>query len=178
MRIDDALANAGGTKTAGLDVAARYNLPTAAAGQFNFTVDGTFLQYYRLRQADGSIISGRGNYDLGVLPAFKGNASVSWLMNGVGAGLSGRYIGAFKECESTVCSFDSVGARRVDQYLTADGYVSYSLKSMAGNTSVAVGVQNIFDTQPPKIYTAANYSADPDYQYAGRFFYGRLTQSF
>ncbi len=179
IRIDDALSNAGGSKTAGLDMAARYNLQTGVAGQFTFVVDGTLLQYYRLTQADGTVISGKSNYDLGILPAFKGNAGVIWGMEGFGAGLSGRYIGSFKECESLVCSSDPVGARQVKSYLTADAYVSYNFKSSAGKTGLSVGMQNLLDTQPPPIYTAANYSADPSaYGYAGRFYYARVTQSF
>jgi iron complex outermembrane receptor protein len=179
LTIDDKRANAGATKTAGLDVSARYALPTSGAGRFNFLVDGTFIQVYDETQADLSVIKHKGNYDSGLLmPTFKGFGAVSWSMDGFGAGLSGRYFNSLKECESTVCSFDSTAARQVSSYFTADLYLSYMLKSVAGTTSMQVGVQNIADTQPPPIYTAANYSADPDYQYAGRFFYGRITQSF
>jgi outer membrane receptor protein involved in Fe transport len=77
-----------------------------------------------------------------------------------------------------VCSFDDTASRTVASYLTADLYLSYMLKSMAGTTSLTVGVQNVADTQPVFINNAANYSADPDYNFSGRFFYGRLAQTF
>jgi outer membrane receptor protein involved in Fe transport len=184
IRIDDRLANQGGTKTAGLDMAARYQLPTASLGQFGFMLDGTLLQQYDVTQSDLTVIKGKGRYDYGVLPAFKANAGINWAMSGLTAGVTSRYIGSYIECESTVCSFDDPTAtptplhRTVKAYVTADLNLGYSMKSSAGTTSVAVGIQNVGDTQPPWVFTAANYSADPDYNYVGRFYYGRLTQSF
>jgi len=179
LELDDKLDNIGSTKTSGLDLAIRYNLATAGLGQFGFIVDGTFLQYFDETQPDLRVIKHKGNYDAQLLmPTFKGNASINWSMAGFGAGVTGRYLNSLKECESTVCSFDDSASRTVESYLTADLYVSYMLKTMAGATSLAVGVQNVADTQPPFINSAANYSADPDYNFSGRFFYGRLAQTF
>jgi outer membrane receptor protein involved in Fe transport len=178
VRVDDPLWNAASTRTAGLDVSARYHLATGGLGQLTFLVDGTFLQYHRLTPPDGFTISGKGRYDLGVLPAFKGHGTIGWQLAGFGAGVTGRYVGSYVECASTVCSFDDSPRRAVSAWLSADLVLSYALRSAAGRTALAVGVQNVGDTQPPRVFTAHAYSADPSYGYAGRFFYGRVTQAF
>jgi iron complex outermembrane receptor protein len=179
VRVDDKAWNAGATRTAGLDVSARYGVSAGRAGRFDVLLDGTFLQYFDETLADLSVIEHRGNYDGQLLmPTFKGFGQVTWTMGGLGAGLTGRYLGSLKECENLACSFDDTNSHTVSAYLTADLYLSYLLRSVAGTTSLQVGVQNVADTQPPPIYTAASYSADPGYPYPGRFFYARLAHGF
>src|SRR5260370_10177637 len=87
---------------AGIDFAVRYALPTPA-GRFVFAFDGNWLAFYdsTLKLATGDqTIHGKGNYDLGALPAFKANAGVDWALGGIVAGAVGRYIGNFKECSN------------------------------------------------------------------------------
>src|SRR5260370_17438702 len=92
----------GEKNTAGIDFAVRYALPTPA-GRFVFAFDGNWLAFYdsTLKLATGDqTIHGKGNYDLGALPAFKANAGVDWALGGIVAGVVGRYIGNFKECSN------------------------------------------------------------------------------
>jgi outer membrane receptor protein involved in Fe transport len=75
-----------------------------------------------------------------------------------------------------------MSSRNVAQWFKADVFASYALKSRAGTTTLAVGVNNVLDKQPPVIYTgpAANAAnSDPaTYDYMGRFVYARLSQLF
>jgi outer membrane receptor protein involved in Fe transport len=177
--IDDQRDNLNTFKTAGLDFSARYALPTEVAGRFAFALDGNLLQYYRLTDFTGDTISGKGNYDLGVLPNLKMNVGVNWSFDKVGAGASVRYIGSIKECASGLCAADATDARKIEAYYPVNVYVSYSAKWSAGTTTVLAGVQNTFDVQPPYFYNAAAANSDPStYDYLGRYFYARLTQSF
>jgi iron complex outermembrane receptor protein len=180
--IDDQRDNLNTFKTAGLDFSSRYALPTESAGRFSFALDGNLLQYYRLTDFTGSTISGKGNYDLGVLPNVKMNVGVNWSLDKIGAGASVRYIGAIKEClagGTGLCADDNSDARKIEAYYPINVYVSYSTKWTAGTTTVLAGVQNTFDVQPPYFYNAAAANSDPStYDYLGRYFYARLTQSF
>lgn len=188
INIDNLNANIGGDKTAGIDVALRYTLPTDMAGQFRFGVDSTFLQYFDTTLADGTVIKNAGNYDQSLaMPKFKANASVAWNMGAMGAGLSGRYIGSFKECANSdglsgadgLCYVDSTLSRNVETYVTIDGYFTYSLNSTAGKTSITVGGQNLLDRNPAKVYNGFLASSDPStYDFMGRYVYARLTQAF
>ncbi|MBL0275331.1 MAG: TonB-dependent receptor [Anaeromyxobacter sp.] len=180
--------NIGGTKTAGLDVSLKYTLPTDVAGQFRFGVDGTYLQYYDDTLADGTVIKNAGTYDQSLaMPRYKANASVLWSMSDLGAGLSGRYIGTFKECADPdglsgaggLCYVDATLSRQVETYMTFDGYVTYGFSSVAGKTAVTVGAQNLLDRKPAKVYNGFLASSDAStYDYMGRYVYARLSQSF
>jgi outer membrane receptor protein involved in Fe transport len=177
--IDDQRDNINTFKTAGLDFSARYSVPTEVAGRFLFAVDGNLLQYYRITDFTGQTISAKGTYDEGVLPDLKMNVGVGWSFDKLGAGASVRYIGAIKECASGLCAADATDARKVEAYYPVNVYVSYSTKWSAGTTTLLAGVQNTFDVQPPYLYNAAAANSDPStYDYLGRYFYARLTQSF
>ena len=61
---------------------------------------------------------------------------------------------------------------------TFDLYASYLLKGPLGNTTVAGGIRNLFDASPPVVYDSLLTYADPAYDFAGRFIYGRVTHQF
>jgi outer membrane receptor protein involved in Fe transport len=53
------------------------------------------------------------------------------------------------------------------------------VKSKAGVTRLTVGVNNLTDQKPPLIYIG--FAGDSDastYDYMGRYFYARMSQSF
>ncbi len=188
--------NVGKLDIAGIDFAVRYGLPTEF-GRFSFLFDGTWLQKINQTLADGTVIHGRGTFDLnnlnsfggagGSFPNFKFNAGVLWGMKGLGAGLSTRYLGSFKECGdsngdfsgSGLCYIDSTYTRTISNYHTEDVFVGYTLPSRAGRTNFTVGVANVFDAQPAKIYNGfASVTDQYNYDQMGRFFYARLNQAF
>jgi outer membrane receptor protein involved in Fe transport len=190
----DTNQNVGSLWTNGIDLAARYFLPTEY-GRFGFLFDSTYLLRYNLTLASGQVIKAAGNYDTGsgnptggLTPRIKFNAGVNYSLEGFRAGVNGRYIGGFDECggpdglstAAGLCS-DPVqkGApRRVKAYMTFDVFLSYLLRSPVGNTTIAVGVRNIADKTPPLVYNSFLTYADPQYDFAGRFVYGRITQQF
>jgi len=197
--LDDANTNVGGTKVQGLDVAARYNLPTPY-GRFNFVVDSSFLFKYDDTLADGTVNKVRGTFTepppglYGALPNYKLNAGVMWAMKGFGAGLTGKYIPTIKECGdrgqslisnnpagagSGICSTDATSARVIDRYVAFDGFVSYTLPSSFGKSTLAAGMNNILDRDPPVQYSDGTYQGDPrTYDSMGRFFYFRVSHAY
>jgi outer membrane receptor protein involved in Fe transport len=182
--------NVGREVVAGVDVALHYGIPTVA-GHFSFLVDATWLQQHDLTLADGTLVRGRGNYDLsiqglggmqGVNPAWKINAATGWSRGGLAAGASTRIIGSFTECGTPtgdysgggLCFVDGTYRREVPAWASWDAYVSYSLQGRAGRTTIAVGAQNLFDAAPPRIYNGFYAASDPTaYEFTGRFVYVR-----
>jgi len=187
-------ANVGQDKTSGIDVAVRYALPTPA-GRFGFIFDGTWLQRFDRILADGTVIHGKGTFDIattgGVFPEWKFNTGVTWAMGGFAAGFSTRFLSAFRECGTAAGDFSGRGkcyqgsaiapvpSRRVVPYTTTDIFVSYTLTSTAGKTMLAAGMLNVFDRQPSIIYNGFTAASDPTaYDFVGRYPYGRITHSF
>lgn len=182
-RVLDVPVNIGTERMRGLDAALRYQLPTRA-GRFGLSLDATWLDRYDIVRADGSVLRVKGTYDYPTLaalfPTWKYNAGLTWGWRGLGAGVSVRYVGPFKECgdasgmlPGTFCSFDHAFERRVRANDTWDAFASWALASGAGKTEVSVGVQNLFDTPPPRIFWSW-FPSDPGYDFVGRFFYARL----
>jgi outer membrane receptor protein involved in Fe transport len=63
--------------------------------------------------------------------------------------------------------------------VTADLFVGYNIKWLAGATALTVGVNNITDQDPPLIYSGFLANSDAaTYDYLGRYFYSRLTHTF
>ncbi|HEY6948701.1 MAG TPA: TonB-dependent receptor, partial [Gemmatimonadales bacterium] len=200
VQIFNLAANIGGVKTDGIDVSLRYALPTDY-GRFGFIVDGTWLHKFDQELADGSIIHGRGVYDLGsgvnggVYPAFKANGGITFGLAGLNLGVTEKFIGSYWECADDsvangglmdgfgLCNQSQGGhadaARKVDPYFQTDLYASYGLNTGFGKTTLAVGLNNTFNVAPPKVYNAFTPTSDPSaYDFMGRFFWGRLTQTF
>jgi outer membrane receptor protein involved in Fe transport len=200
VQIFNLAANVGGFKTDGIDVSLRYALPTDY-GRFGFIVDGTWLHKFDEALADGSVIHGRGVYDLGsgvnggVYPAFKANGGVTFGLAGLNVGVSEKFIGSYWECADDsidngglmdgagLCNQSQGGhadaARKVSPYFQTDVYASYGLNTGFGKTTLAVGLNNAFNVAPPVVYNAFTPTSDPSaYDFMGRFFWGRLTQTF
>lgn len=182
--IIDTTTNIGGAETAGIDITAAYRLNARDAGKFRFGVDLTWLQKYNEIQAGGRVVKGKGNYDIGVFPEWRWNASVLWNLGGWGAGLNARYIGGFKECPEFNCNAEPedpsmpVPSRDVSANVTADLFVSRAISSPIGRTTLTVGVNNFLDQAPAVIYDGSYGDSDSDYDFLGRFFYVRLAQAY
>ncbi|MBI5067925.1 MAG: TonB-dependent receptor [Deltaproteobacteria bacterium] len=179
--IDDKLSNAQSNSTDGIDVAAKYNLPIGGVGTFDFGLDATFLGSYKQTNPDGTKLSGKGYYgqDLGNLPSVKYNLGARWSRGGANVGAFARYIGGMTECESTSCSVDKTNSRKVASFTTVDLSGGYLFRSSLGATGLTVGIQNVADAAPPRIYSTGNYTTDlTTYPVMGRFFFARVSHTY
>jgi outer membrane receptor protein involved in Fe transport len=179
--IDDPLINVGGTQTSGIDFAVAYAHEAGNAGRFRHQFEGQYLRTYLLDNA-ATKLQGVGYYDLGVYPRLKANLSTLWERRRVSAGLNLRYVASYLECQNNDCNTPEnreMFSRDVDANVTADLFAGYTVKSRAGTTRLTVGVNNLTDRKPPLIYVG--FSGDSDasaYDYMGRYFYARMSQSF
>ncbi len=176
--INDVTMNVGGTTTSGLDLAAGYDRSFDQLGRFHEQLEAQYLFKYNVDNTV-QILHYRGNYDFGVFPKWKANFSTQWgHPSGAGAGFNVQYIGSFKECNNKDCNHDQP-SRPVSAWAKIDLFSSYSVKTRAGKTTLAVGVNNLMNTNPAVIYAGfAGTSDSSTYDYMGRFLYMRLSQLF
>jgi outer membrane receptor protein involved in Fe transport len=191
QHVNDFNTNLRQIRTAGIDFAIRYALPTTV-GRFGFGFDGTWLAFFDRDQDHAPTIHGKGTFDLGALPEYKFNTSVSWSLAGFHAGVLGRFVGSFKECSAfDTASLDYLSAgglcwldpnapsRQVGSNFVADVNVGYTFNSGAGRTSIVAGLNNVFDKAPQFVYSAPLANSDPNtYDFIGRFFYTRVQHRF
>jgi iron complex outermembrane receptor protein len=176
--IDDKTQNVGGTTTSGLDLAAAFDRTFGKWGKFREQLGTQYLFKYNVDNSV-QILHYRGNYDFGVYPKYRANFSTQWAHpSGAGAGFNLRYVGSFKECPGRDCNHSDL-SRDVTAWAKLDLFGSYTVKSAAGKTTLAVGINNVTNNQPAVIYTGlAGTSDSATYDYFGRFLYARLSQLF
>ena len=206
--VNDTNQNVGYTETGGIDFAVRYAMNTDV-GRLGFLFDATYLLSYDQQLADFTLVHGVSNYDLGVNPRVKFVAGAQYSLplgtSTLRAGLNMRFVGPYHECadpnggssSSGLCYANNLNSdadgnpiplgtpgafmqHSIPAYTNWDLALGYSLKSGAGLTTLALGVRNLFNTDPPRVYdTATNTNSDAStYDYIGRFFYGRISHTF
>ncbi len=201
--VEDTNQNVGYTETGGIDFAMRYAINTEV-GRFGFLFDGTYLLSYDQQLADFTLVHGVGVYDLGVNPRVKFVAGTQYALpvgdSTFSAGVNMRFVGPYHECAdpngsssgSGLCyaknlnsdaagnPIDNFTQHQIPAYTNWDANIGYSLKSGAGVTTLALGLRNLFNTDPPRVYdTVAGTNSDlSTYDYLGRVFYGRLSHTF
>src|SRR5262249_15152672 len=109
--ITDINQNVGTLETWGIDFAVRYS-PRTSFGRFNFLLDATWLGKFDRTQTAGTTtqtISGKGNFDLGALPALKANLAANWSNKGWAAGGVVHFIGSLVECATPAPDSSSAG---------------------------------------------------------------------
>jgi outer membrane receptor protein involved in Fe transport len=177
--VDDVLVNLGGTVTSGLDLAGRWIAKAGSLGRFQLSLDATYLLRFDQTYADGSRVEAAGTYDLKfILPRWRGVAGVSWQRGGLGVSTAARYIGSFEECYAGSCALYPEYTRTVPASVVFDLAAGWQVNSGLGTTALQLGVRNMFDRAPPFVYAGADNNTDPAYDYVGRYFWGRVTQTF
>jgi iron complex outermembrane receptor protein len=194
--------NSGNLVTQGLDVGAHYRLPTTEWGNFRVGVDGSYIQKYNIDQG-GFVQDLAGHFDktFGNFARVRGLATLDWNLGPWNANWTTRYIGRITVGYANQCLGPSAdegdipnGDNSCDNYngtLTGFnpvhyGAVTYQNASLGYNiepinTFVQVGVDNIFDKQPPLLYLNNVLNANTDvstYDLAGRFYRASLTVKF
>ncbi len=193
QEIQDLNENVGEDHIDGIDMSGRLELE-GAAGRFDFLVAAAYLRRYDRTLADGTLVRGAGTWDLsdagkgGAFPHWRFNVGLDWGLNGFSAGVRTYFIGSYRECGdatgdlsgSGLCfAEDHVGERSVDAYNTWDLVLGYGFRSGAGLTSLSLGVTNLFDVAPPRVYNGFGMTTDTySYDMAMRTVYARVGHQF
>jgi iron complex outermembrane receptor protein len=176
--------NTGSITTDGFDLSVTY-LQQTRIGTFREDLEGTAVTQFRLQQFNGGPVSNLvGWYQGGDLyqPALRWehDLRVDWTspQNRWGGGLSDRFYSGYIDEFGT--GADNTGPQRmVSSYSVWQGYASY--KPLKGLT-VLVGIQNLFNTDPPFSNASQNnFAAGYDALFSnpiGRSFYLNLKYEF
>lgn len=153
-------------KTSGVDVAARWRVPTQRAGEFTFSAAYTYVDEHTFQQYPGDPVVDKLAYDSGYyIPRDKGTTSVSWALNNLTTTLQGQYLGRLPNYAETAYIKESWLFNASAQYDLTD------------HARLSLTVNNLFDEGPVKDDT---YSAYPYYDISwfdsvGRSYYIQLT---
>ncbi len=182
--IVDTQSNIGGSDTDGIDFGVGYDHSIDSVGRFHYNFEGTWLHKYNSRFPNRTV-EGVGVFDIGVFPRWKLNMGIQWAKDGFTAGANARYLHHFRECEEDDCNRADVEAaklvarRKVDWYLAEDIYGSYGFDSPSGHSTIALGINNVSDRKPSLIYQGGDGDSDgSSYDFLGRYFYMRFSQSY
>lgn len=163
----------------GYDFGARYRLPTARWGSFQFGVDGTLMDRYRVDQDSHNYVGETSSY--GNLPRLKFNLTTNWDYRDWHASWTARYIGSSTVgsahegyCFNTDANGDCVYFR-----VAPVVYHNLSLqrKFAPWHLTASLGVDNAFDKKPPIYYGYYSNASNTDatvYDTLGRYVWGKL----
>lgn len=171
--IRNPLINIGGIKTRAIDLNLMWNSPETSIGHFALRSYTTFLLEFTelVPTSAGTIKVSREGTERGspdqAYPKTKSSLLLDWDKDAIGATLGVRYMSGVDE--STVVNH--LGARA---YI--DAQLRWTLPWMNDQARIAVGVNNIFDKDPPGCISCGLNNYDPNlYDAPGRFFYLRLS---
>jgi iron complex outermembrane receptor protein len=172
--IQGLLENIASIKTEGLDLNLAYRTDETGIGKFGFTWNNTFLFNYDIfvPSVDGTTKISREGTEQGspdqAFPEWKATGILDWDMANFGASLTGRYIKSVTESEA---ADNKLGSR-----FYVDLQFRWQSPSFADKFGFALGVNNLFDKDPPGCISCGINNFDPTtYDVPGRYLYARAT---
>ncbi|HEX8257613.1 MAG TPA: TonB-dependent receptor [Allosphingosinicella sp.] len=168
------LQNIASIETDGVDFTFNYKTPETSAGTFGLFWSNTFLFNYTVTvpSTDGVTVIDREGTEQGspdqAFPKYKSTAILDWDYDFFGASVTGRYISGVEEEDG-----NKLGRR-----LYIDAQVRFDVETNGRDDGFgfAVGVNNLFGTDPPACFTCGLNNMDPTtYDVPGRFVYARAS---
>ncbi len=171
--ISGLLLNTGGIRTRGIDATFTLRTRDTGAGVFGLSVIGNYLLGYQetVPATNGTTTTRyegteRGSPDQ-AYPRFKGLATIDWAIGPVTASITGRYIDDVREIQNTTT---------LKERLYGDVQLALRPAWMDSRFALTVGVNNVFDQDPPACFSCSLNNYDPTtYDVPGRFGYLRLS---
>jgi iron complex outermembrane receptor protein len=182
--------NQGWQEVEGYDFGVNYRLPEFSFGRFRVSWDTTYVSLNNIKPDDKPDTAVVVQNSFGGFPRIRSNLSLDWTLGDFGATWTTRYYSSMKEA----CSYDKEGGPECNQPDHVAPDTGASPTNRTGSTSwhdlqvrwnapwngtISVGANNVFNKQPPIMYSA------PGSQYPyyggfdiGRFYYLRYTQKF
>jgi iron complex outermembrane receptor protein len=161
--------NAAVDRTSGIDINARYHLPTAGAGSFDFKLGFTDVLTHTIQLFPGDPVDNElTDYFNYVIPRYKGSYSGTWNIGNISATLHGSLIGGLP---------DFNGDRRLASTTRYNGSLTYRFTERGSMTFI---VDNLFDSRPQQdpTWTSYPYYASNWFDPTGRAFFIQLHYKF
>jgi iron complex outermembrane recepter protein len=188
--VDDRTTNTGSVKTAGVDVNFNYRVPVGE-GRLTFDFVGTYLDNYTVQPITNSFTYDcAGFYGItcgNPLPTWRHTARVKLnTANDFGITLGWRFLDKVKaDTTSSDVDLGAPGTNASDAVLGKRSYIDLLFSVPIKDTmTFRLGVNNIFDTDPPLVSQAAlggfgNGNVFPGtYDYLGRYIFANFTADF
>jgi iron complex outermembrane receptor protein len=171
--IANPLINIGGIKTRALDINFNWVSPEWDFGTFAAHWYTTrLLEFTEYVPASGGLVAikregtERGSPDQ-AFPKWKSTLMLDWDKAEFGGTLTGRYISKVQEAGDP---------NALERRLYVDAQLRWSPKFLDDGLAFAVGVNNLFDKDPPGCVTCSLNNYDPNaYDAPGRFLYFRVS---
>ena len=171
--IDQFYINQGTTKIVGWDLTANWTLPPTPWGRFKLGLSGSYYSKYDVEQPDGSfagfVSNAAGASTPGITPRWKSYQTIGWDYGPWSAVLGNLYSSGY---------LDQSGDRTVGTLSIWDLHTSYTGFK---NTTLVLGVKNLFDTNPPFTNQSTTFQNgyDPNqYNPLARVVYASVTYKF
>jgi outer membrane receptor protein involved in Fe transport len=178
--ITEPTANLGSLETSGVDVGFKYRLRTDTAGDFQFSLDGTYIDKYDSDPGTGApIIHVEGTYDrqYGNIAQWRALGAIGWAFKGFDALATVRYIDSIV-LHDPDGFIDNAPDLQIGSKTYLDLVLGYTLPT---NTTFRLGVDNLTDEQPPLLYQNNVINANTDvstYDTIGRAYWASIVQKF
>ncbi len=182
--------NQGWQEVEGYDFGVNYRLPEFSFGRFRVSLDTTYTSFNNVKPDDkpGTAVAVQNSF--AAFPRIRSNLTLDWTLGDFGATWTARYYSSMKEA----CSYDKKGGPECNMPDHVAPDTGFSPTNRTGSTTwhdmqvrwtapwngtISVGANNVFNKQPPIMYTAPN----SQYPYwggfdIGRFYYVRYMQKF
>lgn len=175
--VTSSFVNIGEVKAAGIDWTGLYVLDDVLNGELQLNGNATYVTKFDIDQdGSGDAFDGAGNRNrfigFGSIPELRANLGFTWRSEQHMAGLNLRYISDYRD-ETP----DSVGEDIDSQTLVDIQYTLTLDDLLSGATSFTLGVNNLFDEDPPAVNERIAFDGqvhDP----RGRIVYLRAKASF
>ncbi|MEJ1096197.1 MULTISPECIES: TonB-dependent receptor [unclassified Pseudoxanthomonas] len=187
--IREPIVNLGRLDTKGWDLALRYRLPDTAWGSWIAGLDATYIAQYdndvNPESSDDEIAHLAGRYDAsyGNYSRIRARLFLNWQKGDFGVSWRTRYVGGFE-----IASADGGCTLDTPEYCYAVAFDDYMLHSVSANynlpwfnSKIEVGLDNVFDKQPPVMYQNNVLNANTDvstFDTVGRYLWARYTVNF
>ena len=172
-QISGVLGNVNGINTDGIDVNLAYRTAQADWGTLGLTFNNTFLFNYDVivPTAAGTATISREGTEQGspdqAFPKHKAIAILDWTGTSLSASLTERYIKSVRE---------SANGNKLNSRFYTDLQLRFHAPSFSDNFGFALGVNNLFDKDPPGCISCGLNNFDPGtYDVPGRYMYARAT---
>ena len=192
--------NIGAQLTEGWDMTLNYRLPETRFGTFSFGWDTTYMSVDQSdNDGDGDIDELDGGSRVGEYFdrnngwRIRSNLMARWEKGDFGATMFTRYFSRQDEACPFYYNDYGFGELCSDAVVDGDGIIQPGGENSIGGSTyhdasfywkapwdakVTLGINNLFDKDPPVSFTTFANSFDPQYEVPGRFFYVQYNQKF
>ena len=186
VRFEDILANLGTINTSGWDFNAHWLLPETGWGQLGFDWKATWVTRYELINESGQPEPKGPGIEVSdsAIPEWSSTFTTNWDYQNWNVNWTMRYIDRLRESCAGANGFAICTDSVADQHWLGattyhDAQISWRTDAWMKGVKLAVGVNNVFDKNPPICLSCTLNGYDPGtYDLPGRYTYAKLSLDF